>query len=126
MKKCDICNQVSPSLWQFNETNYCANCLDKIIEDIMTPTRQKDTILNVYKARQRGKEYCETDGSDHYKYQGLEPMDLIMSCGYAEGFCMGSIIKYAARFKKNKNPNDLKKIADYAHIMCGALMDGGK
>lgn len=73
----------------------------------------------VYEAREKGRKYCETEGSDHYMLPGVEPLDLIISCGYVEGFCLGSIIKYAVRFGETGNPEDLKKIADYAHILCG-------
>ena len=78
--------------------------------------------LNVYEARTRGKEYCRTEGSDHYIVPGVEPMDLIISLGYAEHFCLASIIKYAARYGETGNPEELKKIADYAHILCGVRL----
>ena len=78
---------------------------------------------NVYEARAAGREYCRTKGSDHYMLPGgTEPMDLIISLGYAEGFCLASIIKYAARYGESGNPEDLKKIADYAHILCGVQL----
>ena len=77
---------------------------------------------NVYEARERGKEYCQTEGSDHYIQPGVEAMDLIISLGYAEHFCLASIIKYAARYGETGNPEELKKIADYAHILCGVRL----
>ena len=77
---------------------------------------------DIYEARRRGKDYCQTDGSDHYIVPGVEPMDLIISLGYAEGFCLASIIKYAARYGETGNPEELKKIADYAHILCGVRL----
>lgn len=77
---------------------------------------------NVYEARRRGKEYCQTEGSDHYILPGVEAMDLIVSLGYAEHFCLASIIKYAARYGEGGNVEDLKKIADYAHILCGVRL----
>ena len=78
--------------------------------------------LNVYETRRRGREYCQTNGSDHYILPGVEPMDLIISLGYAEHFCLASIIKYAARYGETGNPEELKKIADYAHILCGVRL----
>ena len=39
-----------------------------------------------------------------------------------EGFFIGNIIKYAARYKITKNLDDLKKCADYAHLACGAAL----
>jgi len=80
---------------------------------------------NIYEARERGREHCQTDGSDHYIQPGPEAMDLIIACGYAEGFCLGAIIKYAVRYGETGNLNELKKIADMAHILCGVeLADG--
>ncbi len=79
----------------------------------------------VYEARERGREYCQTEGSDHYILPGPEAMDLIISLGYAEHFCLASIIKYAARYGETGNPKDLKKIADYAHILCGVQLVEG-
>lgn len=80
---------------------------------------------NVYRARAAGREHCKTQGSDHYIQPGLEAMDLIIACGYAEGFCLGAIIKYAVRYGETGNLNELKKIADMAHILCGVeLADG--
>lgn len=74
--------------------------------------------MNVYEARKRGREYCQTEGSDHYK-GGVEPLDLIIAKGLAEDFCIGNMVKYAIRFKRTRNCEDLKKVADYAHILCG-------
>jgi len=78
---------------------------------------------SVYDIRNIGKEFCNnTTGSDHYKQNGVEPIDLMISNGSIEGFCIGSIIKYATRFKVTENLNDLKKISDYAHILCGVKL----
>jgi hypothetical protein len=75
---------------------------------------------NTYDYRATGREYCnKTEGSAHYKGGSVEPLDLIAAKEMAEGFCIGSIIKYAARFPKTRNLDDLKKVADYAHILCG-------
>ena len=75
--------------------------------------------INIYEARKRGREYCQTDGSEHYREGGLEPMDLIIAKGLAEDFCISNIVKYAIRFKKTQNLKDLAKVSDYAHILCG-------
>jgi hypothetical protein len=61
---------------------------------------------------------CQTEGSDHYK-GGIEPFDLMMAKDIAEDFCIGSILKYAVRFKKTRNLDDLKKVSDYAHLLSG-------
>jgi hypothetical protein len=81
---------------------------------------------SVYEAREHGREYCQTNGSDHYILPGVEPMDLIISLGYAEHFCLASIIKYAARYGETGNAEELKKIADYAHILCGVQLAEGE
>lgn len=76
-----------------------------------------------YELRALGREYCQTEGSEHYKAKnGTEPIDLINSTGNSEGFCLGSIIKYASRFSKTQNLTDLKKISDYAHILAGVKL----
>jgi hypothetical protein len=70
-----------------------------------------------------GTEYCNTEGSTHYKNGDIEPIDLYISKDIHEDFFLGSIIKYASRFKVTRNINDLKKIADYAHLLCGVEID---
>lgn len=68
--------------------------------------------MNTYEARHAGREYCkDTSASD--------PLDLMISIGAHEGFLIGSIIECAARFKATRNLDDLKKVSDYAHILCG-------
>lgn len=82
-------------------------------------------MLNVYEARHRGRDYCNNwEGEDHYKEDGgTEPIDLMISNGTIEGFCIGSILKYAGRFPKTKNIKDLKKAADYAQILAGVELN---
>lgn len=79
--------------------------------------------MNVYEARHAGREYCNTEGSKHYKGGDVEAMDLITSLGLQDGFCLGSMIKYSARFNQTRNLDDLKKVSDYAHILCGVEME---
>lgn len=75
----------------------------------------------VYELREKGVAFCETKGSDHYKREAsIEPIDVMVQEGWIEGFCLGNIVKYGMRYiKDGRNKNDLKKIADYAHILCG-------
>jgi len=78
---------------------------------------------SIYKIREAGREYCQTEGSQHYKSSNvIEPMDLIIAKGLAEDFCLANIIKYASRFKKTQNLEDLRKISDYSHILCGTKL----
>ena len=80
--------------------------------------------MNVYEARHKGREFCnQTEGSDHYKEGGVEPLDLMIAKGMAEDFCIGNMSKYAFRFKKTRNLEDLKKVSDYAQILCGIELD---
>jgi len=79
--------------------------------------------MSVYELREAGKQYCATEGSEHYKAgDKVEPLDLIIAKGFIEDFCLANIIKYAARFKKTQNLEDLKKITDYSHILCGSKL----
>ncbi len=74
---------------------------------------------SVYLARARGREFCQTEGSEHYRRVGVEPLELIITCGYGEGFCLGSVIKYVSRYHETRSLEDLKKAADYIHILVG-------
>ena len=69
--------------------------------------------------RKIGRDFCQTEGSMHYKEGGMEPLDLLMVKGLGEDFCIGNIVKYAIRFKDTRNLNDIKKVSDYAHILAG-------
>ena len=83
--------------------------------------------MSIYDIRKAGREYCQTEGSEHYKTEDkVEPIDLIIALGYGEGFCMGSIIKYAARFKRTQNLDDLKKASDYSQILAGIKLEAKK
>lgn len=76
-------------------------------------------MIDVYELRQVGREYCQTEGSEHYKSRTIEPIDYLYANNLLEDFAIGNIIKYATRFKHTRNPADLKKVSDYAHILCG-------
>lgn len=79
---------------------------------------------SIYEIRKAGREYCQTEGSEHYKaVDKLEPIDLIIAKGLAEDFCLANIIKYAARFKQTQRLEDLKKASDYAQILVGVKLD---
>jgi hypothetical protein len=64
--------------------------------------------LHDYLAGTYGKHYVGDDN--------VQAMDLIASAHHAEGFCIGSIIKYASRYGKKggRNRADLLKIVHYA------------
>lgn len=73
--------------------------------------------LRSYLASTYGKHYVGDDN--------VQAMDLIASAHHAEGFCIGSIIKYASRYGKKggRNRADLLKIIHYAFL---ALWDKDK
>jgi hypothetical protein len=56
----------------------------------------------------------KSQGSEHYKTGGVEPVDLYLAGGMFEDFALCSIIKYAFRQRGNVNVRDLDKIIDYA------------
>ena len=81
-------------------------------------------MLNVYQARHKGRALCNTtEGEDHYKEGGVEPMDLFIAKGTAEDFCVSNMAKYAMRFKITRSLKDLRKVSDYAQILCGIELD---
>lgn len=57
-------------------------------------------------------------GSQHYKTDGVEPIDLYVSGGMFLDFALGSIIKYAFRNRPGSGRffsyDDMDKIIDYA------------
>ena len=59
---------------------------------------------------------------EHYD-ANVQPIDLIESVGALEGFCIGSIIKYASRYPDTNNTKDLLKVIDYARILIGYKLD---
>lgn len=83
------------------------------------PEAYKASIPTVYEARAAGREFCMTQGSEHYHQAGPEPMELLISCGLAEGYCLGSVIMYASRYQRTRELGDLRKAVDMLHILCG-------
>jgi hypothetical protein len=59
----------------------------------------------------------KSQGSEHYKTGGVEPIDLYMAGDMFQDFALCSIIKYAFRNRKEHgkiNCKDMDKIIDYA------------
>ena len=63
----------------------------------------------------------KSQGSEHYKTGGVEPIDLYRSGGMFKDFALCSIIKYAFRQRDNVNVRDLEKIIDYAQKLKATL-----
>jgi hypothetical protein len=70
------------------------------------------------KAKTDAWEELKMQGSEHYKTNGIEPVDLYRSGDMFQDFALCSIIKYAFRMRKHGpkklNRSDLDKIIDYA------------
>jgi hypothetical protein len=60
-------------------------------------------------------------GSDHYKSNSVEPIDLYKAGGILHNFAIGSIIKYAYRNRSAEvdmiSIADMKKIIHYAQML---------
>ena len=77
------------------------------------------SIKSVYYYRQLGKEVCNTEGTEHYRVRNVEPIEIAIENEMFEDFALTNIVKYALRFKHTRNTQDLKKVADYAHLLAG-------
>ncbi|RLE36898.1 hypothetical protein DRJ17_07665 [Candidatus Woesearchaeota archaeon] len=66
-------------------------------------------------------EHLKQKGSEHYKVDGVEPIDLMRSGGMLRDFCIGNIIKYAFRNRSQLgrpiSKKDMDKIIHYAEIL---------
>lgn len=91
----------------------------------MEKERELNIDINYY--RGMGVDFCETDGSNHYSQireeNGIDAIEIAILNNTFEDFAITNILKYILRFKKTRNPDDLKKVADYAHILCGIELD---
>ena len=128
VKKCDNCRH-------FRTEEYCKitcgikdgsgwesrKSFTEVMPEVELPMEK--TIDSINMIRTLGKEYCVTDGSNHYseirKDEGIDAIEIAIKNNVFEDFAITNIVKYALRFKKTRNKDDLKKIADYAHILCG-------
>ena len=72
---------------------------------------EEDTLLKEI------KEYIDATYTQHYSGK-TKATDLIIDAGHGDGFCIGSIMKYAKRYgrKAGYNRKDLMKIIHYAII----------
>ena len=81
------------------------------------------SMKTIYEIRKAGREFCQTEGSEHYKGIGVEPAEISIANGMAEDWILTNIVKYALRFKQTQDLRDLTKISDYAHVLCGVKLD---
>lgn len=88
---------------------------------------ERDTIIDINYYRNLGKEYCKTNGSEHYEDiredGGIDAIEIAILNNTFEDFAVTNILKYILRWKKTRNPEDLKKVVDYGHILCGVKID---
>lgn len=75
--------------------------------------------MSLDQMREVGRVLSQTDGSAHYNYTQVQPLDLIASISQLEGFCVGSAIKYASRFGVTRNKKDLIKAIDLLQVLLG-------
>ena len=63
-----------------------------------------------------GNYLASTYGAHYVGQDNIQSMDLILSQGHGTGFCVGNILKYAARYGKKKgfNRDDVLKVIHYA------------
>lgn len=57
-------------------------------------------------------------GGDHYKSNGIQPIDYIMKNGL--GFCEGNIVKYVTRWRSKGGVDDLRKARQYIDFLIEA------
>jgi len=96
-------------------SNITSDEIDNIIE---YDKNRKNNIMkfNELKNLNAVLDYIEKTYSGHYtSANGIQSMDLISSSGRGLDFCLGNVLKYAARYgKKNgSNKDDLMKIIHY-------------
>lgn len=77
--------------------------------------------MSIDTMREVGRALTVTDGSAHYNYTEVQPIDLIASVNQLEGFCIGSAIKYSSRFGITRNKKDLIKAVDLLQVLLGYL-----
>lgn len=82
---------------------------------------ETDYRMSVDTMREVGRALSITDGSTHYNYTEVQPLDLAASIGQLEGFCIVSAIKYASRFGVTRNKKDLIKAVDLLQVLLGYL-----
>lgn len=54
-------------------------------------------------------EYVNSTYNQHYSKNKYQSTEFIIDCGHGEGFCVGSILKYAQRLGHKGNPEDWRK-----------------
>ena len=79
--------------------------------------------MSIHDVRKLGREYCQTDGSQHYRENSIDPIEYAIANGMIEDFCLINIVKYASRFKHTRKLDDLKKVSDYSHILAGVELE---
>lgn len=84
-------------------------------------------VFDINHYRNLGKEYCNTEGSQHYvdirENGGIDAIEIAIINNKFEDFAVTNVIKYILRFVETRNPDDLKKVVDYAHILCGVELN---
>lgn len=89
--------------------------------------KERDIIIDINHYRALGRVYCETKGSEHYEDiredGGIDAIEIAILNNTFEDFAVTNVLKYILRWKKTRNPEDLKKVVDYGHILCGVELN---
>jgi len=95
---------------------YIETRLDEVLNKPSVPPPVELTKFNEDQYLDEIRDYLAGTYKAHYATGEVQAFELIDSAGLAEGFTMGSVIKYASRYgKKNgHNRKDLLKIIHYA------------
>lgn len=83
-----------------------------LYKDMETPIKGNQFISN-------GSSRDVQIGGDHYKDQGIQPIDYIFANKL--GFCEGNVIKYVTRYQKKNGVQDLKKARHYLDMLIEEL-----
>ena len=95
---------------------YIETRLDEVLTKPSVPPPIELTKFNEDQYLDEIRDYLAGTYKAHYATGEVQAFELIDSAGLAEGFTMGSVIKYASRYgKKNgHNRKDLLKIIHYS------------
>ena len=121
-RKCKTCKHSEDNKWDRKPCDLrCVNNLSAW--ELFEPTPVTKTIDSIYAIRKLGRDYCQTEGSTHYKTSVIEPAEYAMANDTFEDWAITNVVKYITRFKITRNKDDLKKVADFAHLLCGVEID---
>ena len=66
-------------------------------------------------------DYVSSTYRGHYSTNQFQSTEFIIDCGHGEGFMLGNIIKYAARYKNKGRSDDIRKARQYCTMLIALL-----